>query len=139
MNKIKLLDCTLRDGGYVVETIFGDYVIKGITQKLTDANVDIVEIGYVKNGARKDGSTTFSCMEEISAFLPVNKNENTQYAVMIEYNMFDLNKLITSKKSGIDIVRICFFKNDRFSVIDYAKKIMSKGYKVFLQPMDTLG
>ena len=88
MNKIKLLDCTLRDGGYVVETIFGDYVIKGITQKLTDANVDIVEIGYVKNGARKDGSTTFSCMEEISAFLPVNKNENTQYAVMIEYNMY---------------------------------------------------
>lgn len=139
MNKIKLLDCTLRDGGYVVETIFGDYVIKGITQKLTDANVDIVEIGYVKNGIRKDGSTTFSCMEEIREFLPVNKNENTQYAVMIEYNMFDLNKLITSKESGIDIVRICFFKNDRFAVIDYARKIMSKGYKVFLQPMDTLG
>lgn len=139
MNKIKLLDCTLRDGGYVVETIFGDYVIKGITQKLTDANVDIVEIGYVKNGIRKDGSTTFSCMEELREFLPVNKNENTQYAVMIEYNMFDLNKLITSKESGIDIVRICFFKNDRFAVIDYARKIMSKGFKVFLQPMDTLG
>lgn len=139
MNKIKLLDCTLRDGGYVVDTIFGDYVIKGITKKLTDACVDIIEIGYVKDGVRKDGSTTFSCMEEIKSFLPDYKNENTQYAVMIEYNKFDLTKLISSQESGIDIVRICFFKSDRFAVIDYANEIMNKGYKVFLQPMDTLG
>lgn len=139
MNNIKLLDCTLRDGGYVVNTIFGDLAIKGITQKLLNTRIDIIELGYVKDCIHKEGSTTYSCMEEIQKLLPKSKNSNTEYAVMIEYNTFDLNKLISAEKSNIDIIRICFFKNDRFSVIDYAKKIEQKGYKIFLQPMDTLG
>ena len=124
---VKLLDCTLRDGGYVVNTIFGDLAIKGITQKLLNTRIDIIELGYVKDCIHKEGSTTYSCMEELQKLLPKSKNPNTEYAVMIEYN-----KLISAEKSNIDIVRICFFKNDRFSVIDYAKKIEQKGYKIFL-------
>ncbi len=139
MNKIKLLDCTLRDGGYVVDTIFGDFAIQGISKKLMDTKVDIIELGYVKNCVRKEGSTTFSCLEELIPLLPAHKIPQTEYAVMIEHNTLDLNKLISAQQSGIDIVRICFFKNQRFEVMDYAKKIIDKGYKVFLQPMDTLG
>ena len=37
MGKIKLLDCTLRDGAYIVDSKFGDAAIKGIIKKLQDA------------------------------------------------------------------------------------------------------
>lgn len=139
MTNIKLLDCTLRDGGYVVGTIFGDYTIKGITNKLVEAKVDIIELGYVKDCVKKEGSTTYSCMEEIVPSLPKIKPDNTKYAVMIEYNTFDLSKLAPAKEVGIDIIRICFFKNDVKKLAPFAISMMEKGYEVFLQPMDTLG
>ena len=34
MNRISILDCTLRDGGYVNEFKFGNRVIKRIIEKL---------------------------------------------------------------------------------------------------------
>lgn len=135
---IQVLDCTLRDGGYVVNTVFEDYVIKGITAKLTNAKIDIIEIGYVKDCIRKAGSTTFADLSEIKPYLPQTRSNDCKYAVMIEYNTFDLTKLISSAESGIDIIRVCFFKNDRFKVFDYIKKMINSGYEIFLQPMDTL-
>lgn len=43
--KIQLLDCTLRDGAYIVNAEFGVPAIKGIIKRMQDANVDIVECG----------------------------------------------------------------------------------------------
>lgn len=139
MDSIKLLDCTLRDGGYVVNTIFGDFVIRGISKKLQEANIDIIELGYIKDCVYKEGSSTFSCFEDLKEILPKEKSIHTKYAVMIEYNTFNLDKLIPSKMSNIDIVRICYFKSDRYKVIEYAKKIKEYGYSIYLQPMNTLG
>lgn len=138
MSEVKVLDCTLRDGGYVVNTIFQDYVIKGIVQKLVNSNVDIVELGYLKDCARQLGSTTCNSLDEMKGFLPLKRNKNTKYAVMIEYNTLDLSKLSRKCNSEIDIVRICFFKKDRFEIFDYVKSIINKGFEVYLQPMDTI-
>ena len=43
MSNIKILDCTLRDGGYVVDTLFGERVIKGMIAKLARSRVDLIE------------------------------------------------------------------------------------------------
>lgn len=42
---IKLLDCTLRNGAYIVDAKFGVPAIKGIMKKMREANVEIVECG----------------------------------------------------------------------------------------------
>lgn len=139
MNDIKVLDCTLRDGGYVVDTIFGDFTIKGVIQKLTNAKIDVIEIGYIKDCTRKDGSTTFSCFQEIMPLLPKEKPAFIKYAVMIEYGTFDLKKLIPADESSIEIIRLCFFKNDVPKIHEFAKSMMDMGYEIYLQPMDTLG
>lgn len=44
--QIRLLDCTLRDGGHLNEGIFGKEVIKNVIKKLAEANVDIIEAGF---------------------------------------------------------------------------------------------
>lgn len=138
VSEVKVLDCTLRDGGYVVNTIFQDYVIKGIVQKLVNSNIDIIELGYLKDCTRALGSTTCNSLDEMSCFLPSKRNKNTKYAVMVEYNTLDLSKLTQKCNSEIDIIRICFFKKDRFEIFDYVKNIINKGFEVYLQPMDTI-
>ena len=47
MNNIKILDCTLRDGGYVNNWEFGGRTIKKIISKLVQANIDIIECGFL--------------------------------------------------------------------------------------------
>ena len=47
MKQIKLLDCTLRDGGYVNDWNFGHDNIVNIFERLISAGVDILEIGFL--------------------------------------------------------------------------------------------
>ena len=44
---IRLLDCTLRDGGHIVQGKFGETVIKNIIERLVEAGVDIIEVGFL--------------------------------------------------------------------------------------------
>lgn len=46
MPDIKLLDCTLRDGGYVNSWNWGFAAAKDIIASLTRAGTDIVEVGF---------------------------------------------------------------------------------------------
>ena len=47
--KLELLDCTLRDGAYIVDAHFGVAAIKGILKKLQESNMDIIECGWLKD------------------------------------------------------------------------------------------
>ena len=49
MKNAKLLDCTLRDGAYLVNKTFGDNVIHGIIDGLVQSNIDIIEIGFLQS------------------------------------------------------------------------------------------
>ena len=47
--KIKLLDCTLRDGGYINDWRFGFHTAKDIIIKMIDSGVDYVEVGFLRD------------------------------------------------------------------------------------------
>ena len=48
MGKVYLLDCTLRDGGYVNDWRFGEKAIKEIGRKLAQTGIEIFEVGFIK-------------------------------------------------------------------------------------------
>ena len=48
-DNVKILDCSLRDGGHLNKSNFGYDIIKGIIEKLALANTDIIEIGFLQN------------------------------------------------------------------------------------------
>ena len=48
MGKVFLLDCTLRDGGYINNWEFGLEGIKAIINKLEETNIEMIEIGFLK-------------------------------------------------------------------------------------------
>ena len=41
-----LLDCTLRDGGYINDWKFGKDNLINVFERVTDAGVDVIEIGF---------------------------------------------------------------------------------------------
>ena len=66
MKKMQLLDCTLRDGAYIVDAKFGVPAIKGMIRKLQDAGVDIIECGWLKNAPHEEGTSFYHVPEDLA-------------------------------------------------------------------------
>lgn len=135
---IQLLDCTLRDGAYIVNSEFGMPAIKGIIRKLQDANVDIIECGWLKDGAYKDGTTFYHVPTDAERYI-FEKNRHTVYTAMIDWNRYDLNALPENDKKSIDAIRIVFPWTNFKEGIALGKVIKEKGYQVYFQAANTLG
>ena len=132
---IQVLDCTLRDGGYVNNWNFGQQSIHFILSKLQQSHIDIIECGYL-NASRPttNDSTQFSSFEQLARFLPKQRH-GEQYVAMIDYGHFPIEALPCKKENTLDGIRICFHKKNWHDAITFAKQVSDKGYLVFLQPM----
>lgn len=139
MNNIQLLDCTLRDGCYIVEGAFGDAVIKGLAAKLQSANVDIIECGWLKDASHKPGSAYYHFPADADAYLPAEKEGHaTTYAVMIDWDRYDLDALPHRTTERIGAIRMVFPHGKHKPALELARKIPEKGYRLFLQAANTL-
>ena len=58
MSRISLLDCTLRDGGYLNDWEFGHGNIVNIFERLVSAELDIIEIGFINESRQYDTNRT---------------------------------------------------------------------------------
>lgn len=138
MKKIQLLDCTLRDGAYIVEGNFGKNAIGGIISQLQEANVDIIEIGWLKNPEYKEGSTYYHTPDDALPFLK-NKKNDVIYSAMIDWDRYDLDYLPPYDGRSIDAIRVVFPREKYKEAVKLADPIRSKGYRVFFQAANTLG
>lgn len=134
MSQISILDCTLRDGGYVNNWAFGKDAISGITKGLEKAGVDIIELGFLRNVQKDVDRTAFSTINDVNELI-CEKNPNTLYAAMVEaFNPYDLENLTFYVEGGVDIIRVCIWKRLMDEHLDYAKQIVDKGYTINIQP-----
>lgn len=127
---IRVLDCTLRDGSYVVNSIFGKERIRDIISSLTLSGIDIIECGWLKNEMHKPDSTFFNIPDEVIEYLP---SKRVEYALMFDYGKYDILKL-PHNNGVIDIIRIAFYKRSLDEISFAVESVKSKGYKVYLQP-----
>jgi 4-hydroxy 2-oxovalerate aldolase len=133
-----MLDCTLRDGAYLIDKEFGDNTIHGMIEGLVKAKMDFIEIGFFQNEGFGEGKTVYRNSEDAKRFIPDNKN-GCQFTVLADYSRFSVENLDACTPDSIDAVRECFFKHERYDAIEACKVIKSKGYKLFIQPVDILG
>ncbi len=131
--EVKLLDCTLRDGGYINDWNFGNSIIRYMLQRYIKSNVDIVEIGFLDDRRQFDVNRTIfpntACAEEI--YRGVDKG-NTKFVAMIDYGTCDISNLAPKSESIIDGIRIIFKKPNFYKAIEFAKEVIQKGYFVSL-------
>ena len=134
---IKLLDCTLRDGAYINNSEFGKPAMRGIISKLQDAHVDIIECGWLKDSAHKEGSSYFHIPSDAIPYIN-NKNEKIIYCAMIDWDRYDVSALPDYDGRSIDAVRVVFPHGRHNEAIEIGKVIRNKGYKVLFQAANTL-
>lgn len=138
MKNAKLLDCTLRDGAYLVDKYFGDEVIHGVISGLVDAGTDIIEIGFLQDEGFAPGKTVYLNSHDAQKFIPKMRGK-TMFAVLADISRYSIQNLDPCDGTSFDVVRICFFKHERFEALQYFKDVKEKGYKLFVQPVDILG
>lgn len=136
--KIQLLDCTLRDGAYVVDAKFGTPAIKGIIKRMQEANIDIVECGWLKDTDHIEGTSYFHLPSDVEPYI-IRKDASTIYVAMIDWDRYNLDNLPHCDGKSIDAIRIVFPRNKFKEGISLGYIIREKGYKVYLQAANTLG
>lgn len=137
MDKYNLLDCTLRDGGYINKWNFRDEAIADMIDRLMDAGLDFIEVGYLKNdGAEKD-TTQFRCISQISRYLPGRKRDCFLLA-MADVQQYEPENLTPYTGDAVDGIRVVFYKHQVEEAMALAEAVIQNGYKLFMQPMVTI-
>lgn len=136
MSRIKLLDCTLRDGGYVNDWKFGKYTIETILKSLSISGIDIIECGFLSDKKYEENFSLFSDTLDINPLLD-KKNENTLYVAMIAIGEKEIHPglLSSATDSKVKGIRLTFHQSEKKKAFEYAKILMEKGYLVFMQPV----
>lgn len=143
--QINILDCTFRDGGYYNNWEFDEKQIENYINAINKSGINYIEIGFrFENKDKFLGPFAFSTDSYIKK-LKFDKKINL--ALMINCNDLINNtnkpsKLIDSlfvnkKSSPFSIVRLAAHFYEIPKAIKYVKKIKKKGYKVFLNLMQS--
>jgi 4-hydroxy 2-oxovalerate aldolase len=135
---IKILDCTLRDGGYINDWKWGESRAKKIIKKISNAHIDIVEVGFLRNVDNYDRNITVSTkISDLNKLIP--KDSKCIYAAMAMRSNYDISQLEEYTGKGIELIRITAHDYDIDDIDEYAKEIQRKGYKVSINPINIMG
>lgn len=131
---IRVLDCTLRDGGYLNDWRFGCDNIINTAKMLTDANIDIVEIGFMREQPTDINRAVWNSFADAQRVIPADRKK-TEYAVMCEvFNPFPQEKIPPRTENSVDIIRVIVWRQLQDEALKYCEELVKKGYKVSIQP-----
>ena len=148
MNRIDILDCTLRDGGRIIDCAFNDDAIVGIGKQLKLAGINIIEIGFLRDGVSYKGNSTFfnsvcSASEYVCKICSNNPRKDESYVLFVDYGLYDVHNMKDSDRTEIDGIRYGFTKRDfvynQKQIKAEMEMIKAKGYDLYFQDVNTNG
>lgn len=136
---IKVVDCTLRDGGLVNNFAFTDEFARDLYQANVKAGVDYMEFGYKASKELFDpkgfGKWKFCEEKDIRAIVGENKSP-LKISVMADVGRCDYKKDILQRKdSVIDMVRVATYIHQIPTAIEMIEHLKKKGYEVTVNIM----
>ncbi len=131
---IRLLDCTLRDGGHITDGRFGKNVIQNTVKCLVESNIDIIEVGFLWNSECGEDIARFRTIDDVRKILPQSeKRGGTSFCLMADYiSLEDIEPC----DGTIEYIRLSFKRWRLDWALETADKLMKKGYKVFINPVN---
>lgn len=136
---IKVLDCTVRDGGLINQHHFEDGFVKAIYDCNVAAGIDYMELGY--KGDKKiylptEHGPWKHCDEDDIRRIVDQNPSNLKIAVMADADRSDYHTDILPKKdSVVDLVRVACYIHQIPLALEMVKDAADKGYEVMLQLM----
>lgn len=135
MNNIKLVDCTLRDGGHLCNSVFGKAVIDTTVCGLINSGVDIIELGFLSAEPFNEDASLYGSIADVKKILPADL-KNTKIALMAY--RFDASSL-EAYDGTVEWIRSTFHAYDFAEGIENCKAIKSKGYKCSANLINFIG
>ena len=130
----ELLDCTLRDGGYVNDWEFGHDKIVEIFERLVSSGVEFIEIGFLDERREFDmNRTIFPNTESANKIFAGLDKGNAIVLGMIDYGTCSIENLQPAKDTFIDGIRVIFKEHLMYEALDFCRQVQDLGYKVFAQ------
>jgi 4-hydroxy 2-oxovalerate aldolase len=132
--ELKVLDCTIRDGGLVNDHKFEDDFVKAVYQANVEAGIDYMEIGY-KNSKELFSRDEFGpwkhCDEEDVRRI-VGENETPlKLTVMCDAGKSNWKTdVLPRQESVLDMIRVAFYAHQVSEASDMIHDAAEKGYEV---------
>ena len=136
--KIKVFDCTIRDGGLINDHDFSDHFVREVYRGLSEAGVDYMEIGY-KNSRKlfpgeKFGKWKFCDDDHIREIIDGIPSK-MKLSVMVDVGRVDMNDIREKKDSPVDMVRVASYVKDIDKAIRLVNQFRDKGYETTVNIM----
>ncbi|MFH0858355.1 MAG: aldolase catalytic domain-containing protein [Candidatus Omnitrophota bacterium] len=136
--KIKVLDCTIRDGGLMNNHDFEPRFVREVYKALSEAGIDYMEIGY-KNSKRlfnpkEYGKWKFCDDQDIKEAIKGIKSQ-TKISVMVDVDRVDIDDVLAKKDSPVDMIRVATYVKDVDKAIFLANHFSDKGYETTINIM----
>lgn len=136
---IKVVDCTMRDGGLVNNFAFTDEFVRDLYEANIKAGVDYMEFGYKASKelfhVKDFGKWKFCDEKDIRAIVGENKSP-LKISVMADVGRCDYKKDILPKKdSVIDMIRVATYIHQIPTAIEMIEDFKKKGYEVTVNIM----
>ena len=137
--EIKIMDCTIRDGGLINDHQFDDGFVKAVYQTCVEAGIDAMEIGYKADkkifAPSQFGKWKYCSEDDIRRILDDNPTD-LLIAAMADAERTDYhNDIIPKENSIIDIIRVATYVHQLPTALDMVKDALDKGYRATLNLM----
>lgn len=134
-NNVKILDCSLRDGGHLNKSRFGFDIIRSFIQKLAKANTDIIEMGFLEDVEFDQDCAIYSKVSEAEGILKGIDCKNSIISLLTQVDKFDISKL--EKCSGkVKMIRVSFHSNYIDLGMKFCEEVKKKGYLCSINPIN---
>ncbi len=136
--QLKVLDCTIRDGGLMNDHRFSDEFVFGVQKALVAAGVDYMELGYKadkKLFSPEEYGLWKSCDEDdLNRFFD-GVEKNIKFSVMADVGRTNESDIVPCEKSLIDLVRVACYIHQIPAALDMVKDAKDKGYETSVNLM----
>ena len=138
-SQIKVLDCTIRDGGLANDSHFDLQTVRAVYEACCQAHIDYVELGYRNSKEMFDpkefGPWRFCDEKDLRAATDGIENPGTRISVMMDAHKSDPNDIIPADESVVDTIRIATYVKDIDKAIVIENAAHDQGYETTINVM----
>ncbi|MBN2102840.1 aldolase catalytic domain-containing protein [bacterium] len=137
-SELKVLDCTIRDGGLMNNHRFEDKIVKSVYNACVEAGLDYMELGY--KGSKKvfvptDYGPWKYCSEDDLRRIVGDNKTNLKLSAMADTGRTDRADILPKKQSVLDMIRTACYIHQIPAALDIIKDAHDKGYETTLNLM----
>ncbi len=136
--KIKVLDCTIRDGGLMNNHRFDFRFVREVYKAVSEAGIDYMEIGYKNSkelfSTKEYGAWKFCDDDEIRKVIE-GIESGTKISVMVDIGRVNINDVKPASESPVKMIRVAAYVKDIDKAIFMVNHFAEKGYEATINIM----